>query len=134
MSARMAKIRQFGKVVVGKEYTLRRGGYCVIRDAADALAIVATPRGAFLLGGGQDGIETPQEALLREAHEECGCTLKVGERIGVADEMLFAKEEKTYFRKRCTFFIAEIVAHEPALTTEPDHRLVWLSVEEAIRC
>ena len=60
--------------------------------------------------------------------------MKVGEHIGVADEMLFAKEEKTYFRKRCTFFIAEIVAHEPALTTEPDHRLVWLSVEEAIRC
>jgi 8-oxo-dGTP diphosphatase len=128
----MAAIPEFGKVVPGKDYVLRPGGYGVVRDAAGLVAVVATSRGAFLLGGGQEGGETPRQALIREAREECGCTLGIGERMAVADEMLFAKAEMAYLRKRCTFFTATILTHDAALATEPDHVLVWLPLEDAL--
>ena len=128
-----AKIREFGTTVVGENYILRPGGYGVVRNSADAVAIVTTSRGAFLLGGAQEGVESPQQALIREAREECGCTLSIGEPIGVADELLFAKDEKAYFRKRCAFFIAEIVACDAASAIEADHALEWLPIEEATR-
>ena len=95
----MAAIREFGKVIARKNYVLRPGGYGVVRDAAGRVGVVATSRGIFLLGGAQEGSETPRQALIREAREECGCSLQIGKRIAVADEMLFAKEEKRYFRK-----------------------------------
>ena len=129
----MAAIRNFGKTVAGKDYVLRPGGYGVVLGVEGRIAVVATSRGAFLLGGGLEGSEMPRQALVREAREECGCTLKIGARIGVADEMLFAKREKTYFRKRSTFFAATVLVHDAALATEPDHALVWLPVGEALR-
>ena len=131
-AAPMAAIREFGKAVSGKDYVLRPGGYCVVRDASGRVAVVATPRGAFLIGGGQEAGETPRQALLREAREECGCTLKIGKRLAVADELLYAKEERTYLRKRGTFFAAGVLDQDTALAVEPDHALVWLPLEEAL--
>ena len=128
----MAAIREFGKVIARKNYVLRPGGYGVVRDAAGRVGVVATSRGIFLLGGAQEGSETPRQALIREAREECGCSLQIGKRIAVADEMLFAKEEKRYFRKRCTFFAAKVLQQDTAMVSEPDHTLVWLSAKEAL--
>src|SRR5947209_12475389 len=128
----MAAIPIFGKVVAGKDYVLRPGGYGIVFGVAGRVAVAATSRGTFLLGGGQERGETPRQALLREAREECGCTLEIGERIGVADEMLFAEKEETYFRKRGTFFKAKVLIHDAATATTPDHALIWLPVEEAL--
>ena len=53
-------IRTFGTPIEGVEYTLRPGGYLVARDrtgglaARDLIAVVETPAGLFLPGGGQD--------------------------------------------------------------------------------
>ena len=41
----------------------------------------------------------------------------------------FAADEQAHYRKRCTFYLAEIVG--AAGVGEPDHELVWLSPQDA---
>jgi hypothetical protein len=48
---------------------------------------------------------------------------------GVADELVYTKGENTYYRKRCTFFLAEVA--ETVGAGESDHELQWLPSEIA---
>jgi hypothetical protein len=50
--------------------------------------------------------------------------------VGAADELVFAAAEGQYYRKRCVFFSAEFVRRGEG--GEVDHRLVWMSAEEAV--
>lgn len=121
---------EFGFFDPQVEYVLRPGGYAVIFNAAGEVAVVATPRGFVLLGGGQDLAESPEEAAIREAYEECGLRISLGERVGVADELVFAADEGVHYRKRCVFFLAQI--REQVGEGEPDYKLIWLLPEAAI--
>jgi 8-oxo-dGTP pyrophosphatase MutT (NUDIX family) len=118
-------IREFGTFVSGATYVLRPGGYAVIFSDAGDVATVATPRGLMLPGGGQNDGESPEGATLREVEEECGLRITLGSRIGVADELVFAADERTHYRKRCTFFFADVIGG--VRVDEPDHKLTWLS-------
>jgi 8-oxo-dGTP diphosphatase len=122
-------IPEFGRAVPGVEYVPRPGGYAVIVNAQGEVALVATPRGLALPGGGLQEGESPEVAAVRETHEESGLRIRIGDRLGVADELLYAAEEKTYYRKRCGFFLAAITARPGA--GEVDHELVWLSRHRA---
>lgn len=124
--------RVFGTPVHGANYVLRPGAYSVIRSSTGKIAVVTTPAGCFLPGGGQEKGESLEEAATREAAEECGLRIRIGSRIGVADELVYSADERTYFRKRCAFFLARVVASDvnPA---ESDHLLTWLKPDEAIR-
>lgn len=124
-----AHIPEFGLDPAEAEYSLRPGGYAVIFSRVGEVAIVSTPNGLFLPGGGQDSGESPEAAVVREAREECGLRISLGGRIGVADELVFAAEEGIHHRKRCVFFLAEII--EQLGAGEPDHELIWLAPEAA---
>ena len=108
---------------------LRPGGYAVIFGDGGDVAAVSTPLGLALPGGGQNPGESPEGAAAREVEEECGLRVILGARIGVADELVFAADEQAHYRKRCTFFLAEIIG--AAGVGEPDHELVWLSPQDA---
>lgn len=121
--------REFGELVAGATYFCRPGGYAVISNAAGKVAVVSTRQGLFLPGGGQEDAETPGQAAVREAHEECGLLIRLRSYLGTADELVFAAEEDTYYRKRCAFFSAGVVRQEGH--REDDHVLLWMVPEEA---
>lgn len=122
-------IPEFGTPLSGAVYLLRPGGYPVVFNRAGEVAIVVTPTGCYLPGGGQEAGESPEEAAIREAHEECGLRIAVLEAIGTADELVYAAEEGAFFRKRCSFFLAELLACDGG--GEPDHRLEWMTPGQA---
>jgi 8-oxo-dGTP diphosphatase len=125
-----AVIPEFGMHAPGAAYVLRPGGYAVLFSDDGDVAAVSTPAGFALPGGGQNHGESPEEAAVREVEEECGLRVILGARIGVADELVFAADEQTHYRKRCTFFLAEVVSR-PGVG-ERDHHLVWLSPRDAL--
>jgi 8-oxo-dGTP diphosphatase len=122
-------ILQFGEPVPGTEYVFRPGGYAIVEGPGAMIAVASTSRGYFLPGGGQDKDESPEEAAVREAYEECGLRIRILRRIGVADELVYALDEATYFRKRCTFFTAELLQQDGP--GEADHHLVWIASDVA---
>lgn len=121
--------REFGEFVASVTYIHRPGGYAVVFNATGEVAVVSTPQGCFLPGGGQVEAETPGQAAIRESYEECGLRIRLGPHLGTADELVFAAEEGAYYRKRCAYFRAEVVGQEDR--GEPDHELVWLPPDEA---
>jgi 8-oxo-dGTP pyrophosphatase MutT (NUDIX family) len=121
--------REFGEKVASANYILRRGGYIVVRNARGEIAVLRTPKGYFLPGGGQEGEETPEQAAVREAAEECGMRVKITGSIGTADELVFTESKGKYYRKRCVFFSAELLGCDGG--GEDDHELLWMRAEEA---
>jgi 8-oxo-dGTP pyrophosphatase MutT (NUDIX family) len=122
--------REFGVLVPIVAYVLRLGGYAVILDGDGLVATVATPGGIWLPGGGQNVGETAAEAAVREAAEECGLRIALGACLGTVDQLAYADSERTYFRKRCTFFVARPIGTTTAV--ESDHTLTWRLPEEAV--
>jgi len=124
----------FGDREPGSAYVVRPSAYALIRDrrgraggegGGDSVALVRTPQGVYLPGGGIEAGETAAEAIVREAVEECGLAVRVREDAwSAAVQFCYSIPEEEHFEKRCVFFEAEVVG-EPGGATEPDHELVW---------
>jgi 8-oxo-dGTP diphosphatase len=127
----VAELPTFGRLIAGANYIVRPSAYALLRDHEGKFAVVLTPEGNFLPGGGMDAGETPEQAIVRECAEECGFVVRVGRSVGEAVQFAWSIKEQTYFEKRCAFFEAEIVG--TAASTEVDHELVWLAPERAAK-
>lgn len=114
----------------GDETTSRRkhrpGAYAVIGDSLGRIAVVRASDGMFLPGGGIEPGESPEAALVREALEECGWTIRVLSRIAVAIQFTPA------FEKPSSFFAIEILS-SAGQGTEPGHKTLWRSPDAAVR-
>ena len=119
----------FGERLPQTEYIPRPGGYAIIeRDGL--IAVVTTPTGKHLPGGGIDRGETVIEGTLREVREECGFDVRIVREIAHADEYTYDRVDDVHYLKHCTFFMAERLGSN-TYECEVDHTHEWLTPEEA---
>jgi len=122
-------IPEFGSRTSGNVYVPRPGAYGLIFDDKGRIAVMETPRGCFLPGGGTEEGETPEETLIREVREECGFSVAIGRRLGEAAEYRDTLGHEFAIRKDCVFFAATVTSAGGA-ATEADHTLIWLEPQE----
>jgi 8-oxo-dGTP diphosphatase len=122
----------FGVRHDGVHYRVRPSAYAVVPDERHhpgALAVLRTPLGWFLPGGGRDEGESPADTVTREGVEEAGLRLEPQDVLGEAIEWIHAAGDASGWEKRCTFLVARVVGTTVAV--EPDHVLEWIPVAEA---
>ena len=140
-------IKQFGEKIEGIAYTLRVGVHLIVLNPKhDKILLVSPPNGSYLLPGGErelneTGIEqakeskklneTHVETLEREAMEELGFEITVGEYIGEADEYYYSSHRKHYYHNPAHFYVATSWnrASDPL---EDFNTLKWTTIPEAI--
>lgn len=127
---KIGSIPEFGERVQTQQYVPRPGSYALLTNTQGRIAVMETPRGCFLPGGGLEGNETPEETLMREVKEECGFDVERLRRIGEAVEYVYTPGNESGIRKECVFFVANVGPAQGA-ATEVDHILVWLEPQEA---
>src|SRR5207302_1794112 len=95
-------------------------------------------QGVFLPGGGIEAGETPEEAIVREALEECGLVIRAEVRPAVwtarAIQFVYSESEGTHFEKRSIFFPGFVYATDAAVSAsavETDHQLIWVPLHTA---
>jgi len=126
-----ADVPTFGSPPRDQRAVPRPSAYAVVLDAHDRIAVVRTPKGIFLPGGGIDPGESPRDAMVREVLEECGLSVEPGSWSAIARDYAHSPEEATHFEKRCTFYDARVVG--PAgMPHERDHELQWLAPSTAM--
>jgi 8-oxo-dGTP diphosphatase len=94
------------------------------------VAVVRTPLGLFLPGGGIDGDETPHETVVREFREECGLEVTAGAWSVRAVDFVYSPNEGVVFEKLSTFIVATCI-EQRGVGQEPDHELEWVSADVA---
>src|SRR5215472_2828772 len=120
----MAEVQHvFGAQVEGHTYHIRRAVYVVIPDHEGRVAAVRSRRHLFLPGGGIEGGETPEQALVREVEEECAQRLFIAKKIGEALQYFYAPSEDTYFAMHAIFYAGVFLGQIPGQAALP---FVWV--------
>ena len=119
----------FGDRLPGVRYRVRPSAYAVVPDERGMLAVLRTPLGWFLPGGGRDAGEEPEATVVREGVEEAGLRLAPGVVLGHATEWIHAEGDAEGWEKRSTFLAARVGG--TATAVEPDHVLEWIPAAEA---
>ena len=123
---------EFGRGRAGEDPPDRRGAYAVLWDAAgERIALVRTPEGWFLPGGGCEVGESLEETLRREVMEECGLQIADVQPLGRALEHARLAGENRWVRKVGDYFSAR-AGERRGEGIEADHALEWRTPAEAI--
>lgn len=121
-------INEFGEKIAGIEYKKRPGAYGILLENGRIGVVKSDEYGDyFLVGGGIDGEESETEALHREAREEIGFEIEIGEKISEAVEYFFSESEKRYVAKECNFYLVSLVRKAES---KAKHELVWITKDE----
>jgi 8-oxo-dGTP diphosphatase len=120
----------FGHPPTDAHAVVRPSAYGLFEDERQRLAVVRTPQGYFLPGGGMQSDEAPGDTIVREVREECGLLVRVGSWTVRAIDFVYSPTEGAHFEKHSTFVEAFLqrTGLEP---TETDHELLWLNPDVA---
>ena len=121
--------RAFGAPRPGLTYWDRPSAYGIAFDGAGRAAVVYCERkGFFLLGGGMEPGESEGDCIRREALEETGYAVVVGEKVCVGEEYTVLPTGRP-FHPIGHVYLARL-GERTAAPVETDHVLTWLPVEE----
>ncbi len=122
--------KTFGQSKKGISYEHRPGAYGILQNSSGELGVVKTKRGLFLIGGGFEAAETPEECLKREFLEETGYDVVIGNRLCVVASYTRAFGDGRPFHPIAHCYLCSLGAYkQPPM--ERDHSLIWLSPKEA---
>ena len=121
--------------VLGKKFELRKSARAILINADGKIAIQYLARDHFhkLPGGGVDGGELIEAALLREVAEEVGCTGDIEQPLGVVIE--YREEHALLHISYCYVVHVRGEVGMPKLEqAEIDEGMstIWMTPEEAI--
>jgi 8-oxo-dGTP diphosphatase len=130
----LALVPTFGTPDPGTLYVERPSAYgiCPGSDGRIAIAEIGS-RAPFeydLPGGGVDPGEDELEALTREFLEETGLIVVPGRLITRANQLWQNKDQPR--NSACVYYECKLDSRDGTIV-EPDHRLVWLSPDDALR-
>ncbi|GAA0339475.1 NUDIX hydrolase [Bacillus carboniphilus] len=123
----------FGEKEEGKEYIRRPAAYGVMFNSQkDKVAIIQTSDGKYFLpGGGIEKNETHQECLKREAIEETGMDIEIGQFIGSAQNYFYSINDNKHYLSEGFFYLCNM-GKQISVPTEVDHYLKWIKPNQAI--
>lgn len=108
---------------------VRQAAYGLLLDG-DRIALVRTPRGHFLPGGGIEEGESHEDCIRREFVEETGLVVEVGDFFEVTSIMgKPPRQEEAFEIVGHCYFVKDTGERHPMI--EDDHDLVWLDLEDA---
>ena len=121
----------FGEQLPDIVYTYRPGSYGLIFERfRQRLAVVQTPIGYYLPGGGSNPGEGPLATLRREAREECGFFLRRLEQLCETIDFFKAVPSGRFYQIHSFFYTASLLRQHRNIG-EADHILIWLTPEQA---
>jgi 8-oxo-dGTP diphosphatase len=120
----------FGQPIPGARYWRRAGAYAVIPDGQGRVAMARHKGRLHLPGGGLDGGESHDAAVLREVREETGLVVAVDRWFAEAEEYAWS-ESLGPFLKAGRFALARVV--ERVADPLVGHELVWATLPEVER-
>lgn len=125
-------MKEFGEKTEGVEYTRRAGSYAVMikDDGRIGILKAAGYDDYFLVGGGIDAGESETETLRREAVEEIGFHVEIGEKAGAAIEYFYSEREGKHVAKECHFYRTRLINEAGE---KGKHELVWITKDELDR-
>ncbi len=120
----IADVRTFGVRPNGVECRLRSAAYAVVTDAHGRVAFVRGRSHIWLVGGGSENDESPEQTVRREVREEAGCELVIHGLIGVARQ--YFQVDDVQYDMHATFFSASFGAN----IGDPEETIEWLDPDE----
>jgi 8-oxo-dGTP diphosphatase len=121
-------MKKFGEKLEGVEYKKRTGSYGVlVKDGRAGVISRKDYDTYFLTGGGIEEGEDERATIRREALEEIGVELEVGERLGEAVQFFYLAGENEYIAQECRFYRAFIKGEKKG---GAKYELVWIDRNE----
>lgn len=126
-------VHRFGEKIEGIEYTVRFGVHGIVfNNRQDKILLVSPPNGSYLLPGGEkERQETKHETLKREAIEELGFEIEIGEYLGEAEDYYYSSHRKTYYHNPACFYVIASWK-EVGEPLEDFNSLHWVTLPEAV--
>ena len=119
----------FGSPWPGVEYLDRPSAYGIAFDGQGRAAVVyCQGKGYFLLGGGMEPGETEEDCIRREALEETGFAVEIGEKVCIGEEYTTTRDGRPFHPTGHVYLVR--LLEKIAEPTEPDHALTWMPAEE----